>query len=66
MEDDKGAAEMVDRKEGYYWVRYKSGSEWTPAKWLGVGKAWNWWVLNGEAYYDSDLHEIDERQICRS
>jgi hypothetical protein len=66
MEDkDKGSAEMVDRKEGYYWVRYTKSEEFEAAKWWP--KEGNWTRNNYEwEFWDEDLYEIDERQICRS
>jgi hypothetical protein len=62
MEDNKGAAEVVDRKEGYYWVKRNGVFE--IAKW-DIG---SWWgLINDDAsYFDNDFSEIDERQICRS
>jgi hypothetical protein len=63
MENNKSAAEMVDRKEGYYWVSF-SGEKWIIAEWGGERY---WWIFgNEEPFCDIDFEEIDERQICRS
>jgi len=39
MEDNKCSAEVVDRKEGYYWVKEQSSDKhngrWIIAKWNG-------------------------------
>lgn len=61
MEDNKCSAEVVDRKEGYYWVMY--GSDWIICRYLN-GK-WYDCGYEGEME-DYDFNEIDERQICRS
>jgi hypothetical protein len=56
------SAEMVDRKEGYYWVKYNNESEiayWEASQhWTRIG--------SGSCWRDVDFEEIDERQICRS
>lgn len=61
MEKDKVTAELVDRKDGYYWVKY-SGSfiiaEYFNGYWFTFG--------DEDVINDSDFEEIDERQICRS
>lgn len=63
MEKNKGAAELVDRKEGYYWVRMYDN--FVVAKYNPVTEGW--YIINGDKHYsDSDFKEIDERQICRS
>lgn len=33
MIENKGAAEVADRKEGYYWVRIDKDSDWEVARW---------------------------------
>lgn len=61
MEDNNGTAEVVDRKEGYYWVRY--GSNWEVARFIGG----YWFTIGGVNRMESyDFNEIDERRICRS
>lgn len=61
MGNNKGAAEMVDRKEGYYWVSF--GRVFEIASWYNS----SWWLFGYiEGLKDSDFKEIDERQICRS
>lgn len=70
MEDkDKGSAEVVDRKEGYYWV--KIGNDWTIGEYHISGSGHNkWWSLftdeTGCWSNNNDFNEIDERRICRS
>lgn len=65
MENNKGAAEMVDRKEGYYWVKETKHSDFEIARWWT--KEGNWTMNYSEwERYDEDFSEIDERQICRS
>ena len=62
MENNKGAAEVVDRKEGYYWVRLKEGY-WIIAEW----ESEQWWtIVSDDVFLDKHFEEIDERQICRS
>lgn len=62
MEDNKGSAEVVDRKEGFYWCKYQDGPfvvcEWWQGAWLIPG--------SDENYDDIWFQEIDERQVCRS
>jgi hypothetical protein len=63
MGEDKSSAEVVDRKNGFYWVRTTYLDIWSVAEWSdGV------WLTTGwsDRWNDSDLYEIDERQICRS
>lgn len=67
MEDNKSAAEVVDRKEGYYWVR--TWDKWTIAEYHFINGSGYWIEFNGaEGSWsdDNDFFEIDERQICRS
>lgn len=42
MEDkDKGSAEVVDRKDGYYWVKFDGDCNWFIAEWdRGC-----WWTM---------------------
>lgn len=65
MEENKGAAEMVDRKEGYYWVKF--GSTWHIAYYfIEFGDDWWSFPLIADIVKDEYFNEIDERQICRS
>lgn len=69
MKNTKGAAEVVDRKEGYYWVKFEG--EWVVAKYIrfiSYRKLIEWWALPEEdgKIFSSEIQEIDERQICRS
>ena len=68
MEENKGAAEVAERKEGYYWVRVNNDSDWEVAKWNGDRGMFRWWTMIGSDWnlFDKELFEIDERQICRS
>jgi len=68
MEDNKSAAEVVDRKEGYYWIKVNSDSEWEIAMWNGEGRLFRWFTFIGTecSYTEREVFEIDERQICRS
>ncbi len=65
MGENKGAAEVVDRKEGYYWVKYRG--QFIVVEYI-IGITENWWkIMDSENYYlDENFEEIDERQICRS
>ena len=61
MEDNKGAAEVVDRKEGYYWVKFDG--DWYIGKW----DMQKWFLSEWSNPVGSNwFTEIDERQICRS
>lgn len=68
MEKNKSAAEVVDRKEGYYWVKVNDDSDWTVARWNGNNGMFKWWTMicSDWTFNDRELFEIDERQICRS
>lgn len=65
MGENKCTAEMVDRKEGYYWVSFGSKKGFEIAKWWSKERSW---TINNEQIEldDSDFKEIDEKQICRS
>lgn len=61
MGDSKGSAEVVDRKEGFYWVRFNGYfivAEWQSGQW--------WTIESEDAFMDEHFEEIDERRICRS
>ncbi len=64
MEDNKGAAEVVDRKQGYYWVNIWN-DYFEVMKWVSKEKHWERIGIE-DIYDDSDFKWIDERQICRS
>ena len=64
MEENKGAAEVVERKEGYYWVNIFE-DYFEVMKWNYKQKLWERIGIE-DTYDDSDFKEIDERQICRS
>lgn len=58
-----------ERKEGFYHVKYDN--EWTIGQYivytLYKKKHARWIVLNEDLYVsESEIEEIDERQICRS
>lgn len=68
MEDkNSGSAQVEERKEGFYFVKELSSSEykgtWIIAKWNG-----SFFTISGlYAKFDVfDFEEIDERQICRN
>jgi len=62
MEDNKGAAEVVDRKEGFYWVKFNG------VDMVAYYKRVNEWYMINAAYSfrEHDFSEIDERQIKRN
>lgn len=68
MKENKGAAEVAERKEGYYWVKINEDGEWVIGYWIGGYVNNSYWVSpSGRGkFYDRELFEIDERQICRS
>lgn len=58
---DKSTAEVVDRKEGYYWIKFDG--EWFIGNW----SMQKWFLAEWSDPVTSDwFQEIDERQICRS
>lgn len=53
----------MERQEGYYWVKYKTGyqitywGEWTRQR-------WKWFIIGSDDQYnDSDFEHINENRI---
>lgn len=65
MAENKGAAEVVDRKEGYYWVK-RNGAWHIGYYFIELGDDWWSFPLISDIVKDEYFSEIDERQICRS
>jgi len=53
---------MVDRKEGYYWVRLKKEDDYSIAEWYGS----YWTILRSDECIFWKPFEIDEVQIIRN
>jgi hypothetical protein len=65
MEENKGAAEMVDRKEGYYWIKLIWDDDYQVGRYWKIEDSWTV-SYSLDEYSDEDLISIDEREICRS
>ena len=48
----------MDRQEGYYWVKYRTGYQ------IAYWDKYSWYVIgNDEIYQDSDFEHINEVKI---
>lgn len=48
----------MDRQEGYYWVKYRTGYQ------IAYWDKYSWYVIgNDEIYEDSDFEHINEVKI---
>jgi len=65
MEENKGFAEVVERKDGYYWVKF-NGTWHIAYYFIEFGDDWWSFPLIADIVKDEYFSEIDERQICRS
>ncbi len=50
----------MERKEGYYWVKYIGGGDWQVAEW--TGKCW-FMTEDTNSYSDLSFHKINETPI---
>tara|TARA_R110002167_G_scaffold42512_13_gene129161 strand:+ start:4003 stop:4443 length:441 start_codon:yes stop_codon:yes gene_type:complete len=52
--------QVIERADGYYWIRPYDDSDWEIALWSSDG-----WHMRDERVWDADLAGIDERKIER-
>ena len=52
------------RESGYYWVKWYDYTEWIICKYNSVWKGWSC-VGADDSFIDSDMFEIDEKQVIR-
>lgn len=55
----------IGREFGFYWVRFKSHSEWEIMMWHDVGCFWELPIWGGHLS-DGQIFEVDEEKIHRN
>ncbi len=54
---------IEQRYSGYYWVKSKYGECWQIANYFAISRKFSY--TDGKYNYESEIHQIDERQVQR-